>query len=57
LGNLLRSEEVCEDWGVRDVWQFAGSSQWILADVFGGFSFCCKGLVERCGGASMILGD
>ena len=28
LGKLLRSEEVREDCEVREVWQFAGNSQW-----------------------------
>ena len=35
VGKLLRSEEVLEDCGALEVWQFAGSSQWVLAKVLG----------------------
>jgi hypothetical protein len=48
LGKLLRSKEVREDCEVWESWQFAGSSQWVLAMDDGDFSFYRKSLAESC---------
>jgi len=47
LGNLLRSEDVRENCGVSEVFQFAGSSQWVLMEGDGDFSFSRRALAEN----------
>jgi hypothetical protein len=48
LGKLLLFKEVREDCEVWESWQFAGSSQWVLAMDDGDFSFYRKSLAESC---------
>jgi hypothetical protein len=57
LGNLLRSEKVREDYGISEVLQLAGSSQWVVRRADGDFSFGCKVLAEKCEGDLLIIGD
>jgi hypothetical protein len=47
LGKLLRSEVAREDYGISEVLQLAGSSQWVLMEGDGDFSFSRRALAEN----------